>query len=181
MPFICLYYFKLLKLIPAKKIGTSLLIILILPTIIYRTWQDISSHKIFLQNHAYIANEIEKASVWLRQNSEEDDLIACRFDPIFYLYSERKTILTYPYLIFAYDVYYNHNPDESINENIDNVIDGLKKLNAKYLILEEFLVGGYEGYYSNKLILTIINRLGESCKPAYANNDGSLFIFKIDW
>lgn len=181
MPFICLYYFKLLKLIPAKIIGTSLLITLMLPTIIYRTWQDISSHKIFLQNHAYITNEIEKASAWLTKNSEEDDLIACRFDPIFYLYSGRKAILTYPYLIFAYDVYYNYNPDESINENIDNVIDGLKKLNAKFLILEEFLVGGYEGYYSNKLILSIINHLGEKCKPVYANNEGSLFIFKIDW
>lgn len=190
LPFMCLYYFKTLRsiiddityrfnLAIIKKIGISLVTILMVSNVIYRINQEIRSHKISIQWLSSATAEIIKASDWLNKNSNEDDLIACRFNPIFYLYSGRKTILTYP--IFAYSVYYNFTFDKCINENIDAVIEGLKKLNARFLVFDGFLVGGSEGYYSNKLILTIINRLSEKCKLVYSNNKDTLFIFKIDW
>jgi hypothetical protein len=119
----------------------------------------------------------EESFAWVRQNASPESVLGTAYDPMYFLYTGRKSIR--PALHRSASYFYPYgtpNPDVGTAAEIH---PQMMKLGVRYLIIDP-LDGYAEGQATLRLFDDIVNSYGQRAELVFTSSDGKHRIYELD-
>jgi len=123
------------------------------------------------------AKENAAAIEWIKENAAPSDVVASYRDPICYLNTGRKAVLSFPLAMLNTIPYQSH--DLSFDAQAVAFLKLLSENNARYLLLNsgDFK---YESELYRSVVLTVIEQRPKQFIPVFSSWNGGSIIYRID-
>ena len=124
----------------------------------------------------YSWSGFEESFAWIRAHTPPDAVLATAYDPMYYLYTQRRAIrpaLHRPQSYFY--PYANVQPDVGL---VDEIKPQLVKLKISHLIIDP-LDGYAEGKATTKLMEELVRSFGSSAEKVFTSSDGKHRIYHL--
>ncbi len=116
----------------------------------------------------------EEVLDWVKSNTRDDEVVACTFDSLTYLYTGRKCIR--PYELNLASACYGQN--EPLIGSLDDLVANLRRYHVRYLI-----VTPQPGYVEESQVYKLAQNLDETYKelvePVLISKDGRFIVMEI--
>jgi hypothetical protein len=120
--------------------------------------------------------EFHRMLEWIRDNTTPNAILVGASDPVYYLFTHRRTIrLSYP---DPFSIYYRQ---EVLTDfpHAGRLLAWFRQMNACY-VLQDPMIGGREHLYYRSLIDAMRNTSPKSLAPVYQGQGGSFVVYRID-
>jgi hypothetical protein len=125
---------------------------------------------------AFSWSGFQETFAWIRDHTEPDALLATAYDPMYFLYTNRKAIRPALHRPASYFYPYGAaNPDVG---TADEIKSQLVKLRVSYLIIDP-LDGYAEGKATLQLFEDLVRTFGEKAQMVFRSSDGKHKIFAL--
>jgi hypothetical protein len=119
----------------------------------------------------------EESFAWVRHNASPESVLGTAYDPMYFLYTGRKSIR--PALHRSASYFYPHGaPDPDVGTAAE-IHPQMMKLGVRYLIIDP-LDGYAEGQATLRLFDDIVNSYGQRAKLVFTSSDGKHRIYELD-
>jgi hypothetical protein len=118
----------------------------------------------------------EESFAWIRAHVPPDALLATAYDPMYYLYTGRRTIR--PALHRPATYFYPYGRAKPNVGSVDEIRPQLDQLKAKYLIIDP-LDGYAERSATSRLFDELLLAYGNKAKNVFTSSDGKHKIYAL--
>jgi hypothetical protein len=138
---------------------------------------DHSTRGLYGSRVSYGWRGFEESFAWVRDNTQEDALLATAYDPMYYLYTGRQAIR--PALHRPGTYFYPYGNASANVGSVDEIKTQLAKLGVKYVIVDP-LDGYAEGKATITLLEDLVSSYGMAAKMVFASADGKHKIYAVE-
>ena len=125
---------------------------------------------------SYSWNGFSETFTWVKQNTQNDDVLATAYDPMYYLYTGRKAVRPWIHRPETYFYpYRNATPDLG---SVEEIRDSLEKLGVRFLIVDP-LEGYSERIVAAELFAHLIRSYEVQPELVFQSSDGLHTIYAL--
>ena len=125
----------------------------------------------------YAWRGFEETFAWVRENTRANSLLATAYDPMYYLYTDRRAIR--PALHRPATYFYPYGEAKADVGTVAEIKPQLDELRVDYLIVDP-LDGYAEGKASLKLIEELVRAYGDKARRVFTSADGKHQVYAIE-
>ncbi len=125
----------------------------------------------------YAWRGFEETFAWVRENTRANSLLATAYDPMYYLYTDRRAIR--PALHRPATYFYPYGEAKADVGTVAEIKPQLDELGVDYLIVDP-LDGYAEGKASLKLIEELVRAYGDKARRVFTSADGKHRVYAIE-
>lgn len=137
---------------------------------------DQSTRGLYGRRLPYSWTGFEESFAWIRAHTTPDTLLATAYDPMYYLYTERRAIR--PALHRPATYFYPYGGAQPDVGSVQEIKPQLVKLRINYLIVDP--MDGYaEGKATVKLLDDLVRSFGSQAEKVFTSTDGKHRIYRL--
>ncbi|HWP22932.1 MAG TPA: hypothetical protein VNM15_01950, partial [Candidatus Binatia bacterium] len=125
----------------------------------------------------YAWRGFEESFAWVRGNTRPDSLLATAYDPMYYLYTDRRAIR--PALHRPATYFYPYGSARPEVGTVDEIKPQLDRLRVDYLIIDP-LDAYAEGKATLKLLEELVRAYGDKARNVFTSSDGKHRIYALE-